>query len=158
MKSVETLGLNGHLKIYKQFDDGIKELFFEEDNLIVKASKIFLLSGLYLGGIVSDPLNLLKVGIGGSLDPQGLYPRPEDPSQTDLISPIVSVATVSVPDNTNVAVTFLADVDKTQANGQLLTEVGLFRTTGAIFNVKNHPAISKTSDFTVHYEWVIKFL
>jgi hypothetical protein len=52
----------------------------------------------------------------------------------------------------------LADVDQTQANGSQLTEAGLFKASGAIFNVKNHPGINKTSEFSVHYSWSIKFL
>jgi hypothetical protein len=158
MKNTESLNMEGHIRIFKMWADGAKELAFEDDNLIIKSAKQYLLSGLYTAGVVSQPIITLKVGIGGNIDPQGLYPKVEDPAQTDLISPILSVPTINAPDVANVKVTFLADVDQTQGNGQLLTEAGMFRTTGAMFNVKNHPGIAKTSDFSVHYEWSVRYL
>lgn len=158
MKLQSNFDLEGRLSIFKVYGDGARELAFEEDNLIVKAAKLFVLTGIYSSGITSDPIITLKVGTGGNLDPNGLYAKPEDPLQTDLITPIMSIPTVNTPDPTNVQVTFLADVDQATANGQMLTEAGLFKTSGFIFNVKNHPGITKTSDFAVHYSWTIKLL
>jgi PhoPQ-activated pathogenicity-related protein len=158
MKILDKTSLNGRLEIYKAFADGSKELVWEEDNLIVKAAKQFLLSGIYAPGVVSDPITSLKVGTGGNIDPEGLYPKPEDPLQTDLITPALTISTIYVTDVPNVKVTFLADVDQSQCNGSLLTEAGLFKVSGAIFNVKNHPGIPKTSDFSIHYAWTIKIL
>lgn len=158
MKTTDTLYLNGRLTITKRYKDGKEEVFFDKDNLIVKAAKQFILSGIYAPGVVSDPITSLKVGTGGNIDPAGLYPKAEDPAQTDLVTPILSITTVNVPDVANVKVTFLADVDQSQCNGQMLTEAGLFKASSAIFNVKNHPGINKTSDFSVHYSWTIRFL
>lgn len=158
MKLRENVNLEGELSIYKKYKDGTSELFWKEENLIVKAAKQFLLTGIYAPGVVSDPITNLKVGTGGNIDPEGLYPKAEDPAQTDLITPLLTIPTIYVLDAPNVKVTFLADVDETQANGSLLTEAGLFKTSGLIFNVKNHPGIPKTSAFTVHYAWTIRFI
>lgn len=158
MKSSENVAAVGILSISIGRKDGTREKIFEEKNLITKAAKRFLLSGLYLPAIASDPIINLKAGIGGNIDPAGLYPKPEDPDQTNLITPVITIPTVYTLDVPNIVVTFLADVDQSQANGQQLTEVGLFKASGAIFNVKNHPGINKTSEFSVHYSWAIRFL
>lgn len=159
MNLIESLEARGDLSISLDYHQGKgKELFFEQKNLIMSNAKRFLLSGIYLAGVTSDPIIALKAGTGGCIDPQGLYPRTEDPDQTDLVSSIISVPTVYVLDNPNIICTFLADIDQSQANGQLITEAGLFKASGAIFNAKNHPGISKTSDFSIHYEWRIRFL
>lgn len=159
MNLTENLEPRGDLSISLDYHKGNgKELFFEQKNLIMSNAKRFLLSGIYLAGIVSDPILNLKAGTGGCIDPQGLYPKTEDPDQTDLITPIIAVPTVYVLDNPNIMVTFLADLDQSQANGSLITEAGLFKASGTIFNVKNHPGITKTSDFSIHYEWRVRYL
>lgn len=149
----------GILNVSVDYHDGKgRQAVFQKKNMITKAAKQFLLSGLYTVGVVSDPIINLKVGTGGNIDPQGLYPKPEDPTQLDLITPILTIPITYTLDNPNVTVTFLADVDQSQCNGSMLTEAGLFMTSGKIFNVKNHPGINKTSQFSVHYSWAIKFL
>lgn len=95
---------------------------------------------------------LVNVTIG-----QGLFPRQEDPAQVDLIAPVATLPVTYTLDLTIPSVTFLADADQSTANGLLLTEAGLFKASGSIFNVKNHPGIPKTSDFGVHYVWTIKY-
>lgn len=159
MKSLENLNMVGELEISLDYGKGKgREAIFKKKNLITKASKQFLLSGIYLPGIVSDQVTTLKVGTGGSVDPAGLYPKSEDPTQTGLITLLTSVPVVYTLDVASIAVTFLADMDQSMANGSLLTECGLFKASGAIFNIKNHPGIQKTSDFSVHYSWVIRYL
>lgn len=159
MNAIENLEARGDLLVSLDYHQGKgKETFFEQKNLIMSNAKRFLLSGIYLAGVVSDPIINLKAGTGGCVDPAGLYPKTEDPDQLDLISPIITVPTVYVLDNANISVTFLADIDQSQSNGQLITEAGLFKASGLIFNAKNHPGITKTSDFSVHYSWKIRFL
>ncbi len=147
----------GVISAYKVFDNGESEKVFELKNLITTAAKQYLLSGLYMTGIVSDPITAFKVGTGGAIDPQGLYPKQEDPLQTNLIVPVYTTTVTPVPGTTDVSVTFLADIDQSSANGSLITEAGLFKQSGAIFNVKNFPAIPKTSEFSIHFEWTIKY-
>lgn len=156
--AADGVGALGTLNISVDYHKGKgRETVFHKDNLVVKAAKQVLLSGLYTVGVVSDPIANLKVGTGGNIDPSGLYPKSEDPLQTDLVTPILTIPVTYTLDLANVTVTFLADVDQSQCNGSMLTEAAMFKTSGLIFNVKNHPGINKTSQFSVHYSWAIKF-
>lgn len=157
MKILDTFQLVGEFSVYKVYGDS-KELFYKEKNLITKVAKQFILSGIYTAGVVSDPITSLHAGTGGCIDPQSLYPKLEDPLQTGLSTPLITIPVISVVDNASIQVTFLADIDQAQANNQLINEAGLFKASGLIFNIKNHPGITKTSDFSIHYEWVIKLL
>lgn len=158
VKAFDAVDPVGTLSISVDYHQGKgKEVIFKEDNLVVKAAKQFLLSGLYTAAVVSDPLANLKVGTGGNIDPAGLYAKPEDPLQTDLITPILTIPLTYTLDLANVTVTFLADVDQSQCNGVMLTEAGMFKTSGLIFNIKNHPGINKNSQFSIHYSWAVKF-
>lgn len=135
-----------------------REEVFKKKNLITNVSKAKILSGVYLPGIVSDPIVALRVGSGGGIDPQGLFPKPEDANQTDLVTPVLTIPTIYVLSTTNISVKFLADIDQSQSNGTLFTEAGLITASGVLWNIKNHPGIPKTSDFSIHYEWSIRFL
>jgi len=156
LTSEETLPILGELSIFRVTDAG-KDLVFKEENLITLASKQVLLSGLYVPNLLSDPINALKVGIGGSIDPQGLFPKTEDPSWSNLNTPLMSVTTAYTTNSAVPSVTYLADLDQGMGNGSLITEAGLFKVSGAMFNVKCFPGIPKTSEFTLHFEWTIKF-
>lgn len=146
----------GDIAAWKVFEDGSREKVFEKKNLIVKAARLYLLSGLWNKDVVADPIANFKVGIGGCIDPKGLYPKTEDPTQTNLVTPILTTPTSYVVYEDEVKVTFLADVSQSEGNGQLISEAGLFKVSGLIFNVKNFPAIAKTSEFGLHFEWSIK--
>lgn len=150
--------MEGIFHLEKRFvGTGEIEVIEHDCNLITRASKAYLLLGVYLDDIVSDPVKTLKIGTGGCKDPEGKFPKREDPLQTDLITPILTIPAIPVPSSTEVAVTFLADVDQTQANGQRISEAGLFKSLGGIFNVKNHPAVTKAPEFSLHYSWTIRF-
>ena len=158
LKTIEHLFLEGHLTISKVYLDGASEIIFDEDNLITLLTKQFLLSMIYtLPPLTSDPVVSLRVGTGGCVDPQGLYPKTEDPTQTNLNTPLLSVTNSYVVNNTIPQVTFLADLDLATGNGSLISEAGLITNSGALFNVKNFPGIPKTSEFSLHFEWTIKF-
>lgn len=149
--------VEGIFHLEKRFADGKVEVVTHECNLITRASKAFLLLGIYQDGVISDPVKTLHIGTGGCIDPAGKFPKKEDPLQTGLHTEILSIPAVPVPSTTEVAVTFLADVDQTQANGQRINEAGLFKSLGGIFNVKNHPAVTKAPEFSLHYAWTIRF-
>lgn len=156
MKLSEAVELAGLLEIYKVID-GNKKLIFKDENLITLSAKQVIITFLYSVGITSDPITRLWVGTGGTIDPQGLFPKLEDPTQTNLITPLISVATTHTEDLAIPAVTFIADLDTGTANGNLISEAGLFKTSGLIFNIKNFPAVPKSSDFGLHFSWTIKF-
>ena len=152
--SQDNTTLIGELSIYTCSNDK-RTLFFKEKNLITKAARNFILSGLYTPGIVSDPISTLHIGAGGTIDPEGFFPKPENTMQTGLITPLLTLPASSSSDLSQVSVTFIAEVDQTQLNGSLISEAGLFKTSGEIFNIKNHPGIPKSASFSIHYEWRI---
>lgn len=153
----EPFEIIGIPKIFKQYADGSRELIFEEQNLITNQSKQALLTSLYTPGITSDPITALQIGTGGAIDTQGLYPKIENPAQTALVASIMSIPTTYTVNSSDISVTFLADVGQSDANAQLITEAGLFLASGHMFNIKNFPGIPKTSDFAIHFEWVVKY-
>lgn len=148
--------LEGVLRAEKHYADGTKELVFEEKNLITLASKVAILIPIYSTVTLTDPVITLKVGTGGTVDPEGFYPKSVSPSATDLYSPLTSITTLFVLNAAVPSVTFIADLDQGSGNGFLITEAGLFKTSGNIFNIKTFPGIPKTSEFSLHFEWTIK--
>jgi hypothetical protein len=161
MKIEDLFEITGILSIWKVFPDGKRELTFEEENLITLLTKQQILSYIY-SAITTDPVNGIKVGIGGTIDPDGLFPKQENQNWTTLNNTITSIGTgglLSVGqavDSSVPKVTFLADIDQSTANGNLISEAGLFKVSGGMFNVKTFPAIPKTTEFSLHFEWVIK--
>lgn len=156
MHITNKLPLKGTPKIELVYADGTRKLHWQEENLIVLSAKQALLSGLYLPNLVSDPVNKLWVGTGGTIDPAGQFPKPVPTNATGLFTPLANVNTSYTVDNTMPSVTFIADVDQGTANGALITEAGLFKASGLIFNLKTFPGIPKTSEFSVHFEWTIE--
>ncbi len=148
--------LEGELSAWKVFPSGVREGIFTKKNLIVRLAKLHVLQCLYDPLFVQDPITTFKLGTGGSIDPNGLFPKPENPDQLDLVTPQISVPISYVEYPSDVKVTYLSDLDQSQGNGLLITEAGLFQASGKIFNVKNFPAVSKTSEFGLHFEWSVK--
>ncbi len=161
LKQLTTLNekeVDGVLSIYKYVDPNFKtsDLIFEEHNMITLTSKIAILTPLYFSGFVPDIINSLKVGIGGTVDPAGLYPQPVNSNISNLYNPLLSVSVFTTHDDTVPSVTFVADLDQGTGNGQLINEAGLFKASGAMFNIKTFPGIPKTSEFGLHFVWTIK--
>lgn len=156
MKIKNKLPLAGTLKVELLFPDGTRKLHWEEENIITLPSKQVLLAGLYLSNQVSDPINKLWVGTGGTIDPAGQFPKPVAQNMTNLYAPLVSVDTSYHVDNSMPAVTFIADLDQGTANGELINEAGLFKVSGLMFNIKTFPAIPKTAEFAIHFSWTIE--
>lgn len=156
--------MTGILKITKVYPDGREEIAFHDENLITLAARQAVLFLLYtFPNATADAIRYLKAGTGGCIDPQGLVPKQEDQTWTDLNTPILTIGaggllpvSISV-DNTVPSVTFLVDLDQSTANGLLVTEAGLFKNSGLIFNIKTFPGIPKTSEFSLHFAWTLKF-
>ncbi len=164
MKAQEKLDLTGHLKITKRFPDGTEIVVFDKQNLITLASRQAVLALLYTyPNLTADAIRYLKAGTGGCVDPQGLVPKQEDETWTDLNTPITTIGasgllpvSISV-DSAAPSVTFLVDIDQSMANGDLITEAGLFKNSLLMFNIKCFPGIPKTSEFSLHFAWTLKF-
>lgn len=148
------MGLEGTLNIYLDYTNGHREKVFSEQNLITNNGRMAILHALG-NTTTSDPITRLHAGVGGTSDSKGLYPYVENPAATGLVAEVVNVLTSNVEDPIKLTITFLADILTTQANGSLITEAGLFKASGLMFNLKNHPGIFKSSAFSIHYEWVI---
>lgn len=145
---------HGHLKvtlIYKNREETI----LDEKNVITLQGKLRLLETLYVGG--SNPtIRTLRVGSGGTIDPDGKFPKPVGSNLTGLFNQIQSVPVAYSIDATYPSVTYVADVDPTLCNGYLISEAGLFFADDMMFNIKTFPGIPKTVDFSIHFEWTIR--
>lgn len=164
MKILEKLPLSGHLTIQKVFPDGRRVTAFSEENLITLTTRQAVLALLYtFPALTPDPIRYLKVGTGGTVDPEGLFPKQENELWTNLNSPITSIGSLGLLtttfslDSTVPQVTFLVDLDTATANGNLISEAGLFTNSQAMFNVKCFPGIPKTTEFALHFAWIIRF-
>jgi hypothetical protein len=157
MNMVSAASVAGYLTVDKIYEDGHTEnAFTEKKNIIVLTALQAFLSGLYLTGQTSDPITTLWVGTGGTIDPAGQYPKPVSQSLTGLFTPLTSVATSYTVNNSVPSVTFLGTIDQSTANGSLITEAGLFKASGFMFNIKTFPGIPKTAEFAIQFSWTIE--
>lgn len=166
MKLSDNLEFEGTIKIWRNYAGVIPQgqKYFgplapdvSDENLIVLVPRQKLLSMIYLDNQVSDPIETLQVGTGGSIDPEALYPKPVDKSMGHLYNSILSVPTSYSVDNGLPSATFIADIAESQGVNQLINEAGLFTVAGTMFNIKTFPGIPKTSEFGIHIEWTINF-
>jgi hypothetical protein len=157
MKSFDRFKLlDGRLQIIQKYTNGSEVIVFDEDNIITLGERQFLLSTIYTDSIDSDPVDELLIGIGGTIDPEGQFPKPEDDTVTDLYDPIANLSVTFTTDTAIPAVTFLADLDTSTANGSLLTEAGLKTASGRLFNIKTFVGIPKTNQFSLQFKWTIR--
>lgn len=56
------------------------------------------------------------------------------------------------------SVTYSFSVSSSQLNGYNISEVGLFRESGNMFNIKTFPSIPKSSAFSIQFLWTIKYV
>lgn len=156
LKARDPVPLKGILSVTKIHKDGSTELIFKEENLITLAAKVVVLSTVYLTSFSPDPIATLQVGIGGTIDPGGLYPQTPTSLATSLYNYLLSVP-ISYTTNAAVpSVTFLATLDESTGNGSSITEAGLFKQSGLIFNIKTFPAVPKTAEFSLYFQWTIE--
>lgn len=152
----EVKTIEGTLSASKVYPDGTVVPVFKEENLILLAAKQTLLASLTNTFATVNTISQLQVGIGGAIDPAGLFPKTVVQTLTSLYSPLLTVPVSFIQNNTLPSITFIADVDQSTGNGNAITEAGLRYTNGILFNIKTFPAIPKTADFSIHFEWTIK--
>lgn len=159
MREITTLTPSGRLKIFKTWEDGFKELVFEDDNLIVTSGKSIMLGQLHYSAGSGDPLTYAKIGTGGAIDVDGLFLKVPTTDMLDLYNPITTCAIYKSDEDVNVpSVTLLANVDNSIGNGSFINEAGFFSSSGRMFNIKVFPRIEKKSSFSLNIEWVLKLL
>ena len=153
------MGLKGTLKVMKTVAGQLTgEVFFEEDNLVMLLSKQHMLEFLYLPNKTSTPIQILRIGRAGTIDPDALYPKDISRTETGLYDEIMSVPVTYTVNNAVPSVTFIADIEDSSAVGQMVSEAALYTSANSMFNKKTFPGIPKTSEFGIHFEWTITLL
>lgn len=162
-KLTETGQMAGFLTVDKVFSDGRVENVYKDDpNLIVRRSKRKMLSFLYDQTATPDILTHFKIGIGGTMDPEGKRPLRPDPDMTDLYSPIavnhndITILPSTAQDATDhVLVVFSLNQD--EGNDLGINEVGLFTESNQMFNIKTFRSVPKNESFSLQFSWKIVF-
>lgn len=164
MKLKDTVA-NGYLTVTKKYNDGREEIVLDnEKNAITMESRRHHLSFLHDTSAVIDILSTFKVGIGGTVDPEGKLPIVPDPTRNDLYSPLtlfndsISVLTSDSSDNSQVYIEVIFTVAQDEANGFRIDECGIFKERGDMFNIKTFRAIEKTESFSLVFNWRILYV
>ena len=131
------------------------EVLFQDSNIIVQQGIYAYLLGL-TQAYTTSPLTTLQLGLGGTADPQGLIPLVPARTQTQLNSYLTSLPLlVSAPTLSSTEVTFLATLPTGSANGSLISEAGMFTTSGVMQNYITFPGITKISEFSLNISWSV---
>ena len=145
---------SGHLRI-SIIRGEVEDVVLDEKNVLTLQGKTRLLRTLYTGE--SNPvISQIRVGNGGTIDPEGRFPKPVTQDLSNLFNTVQSIPVTYTLDEDYPSVTYLADVDPTLCNGLLISEAGLFFGDDMMFNIKTFPGIPKTVDFSIHFEWTIR--
>jgi hypothetical protein len=154
--------LEGFLIVDRIWNDGRTERLVEEKNLIVRAAKREHLSFLYDPNAKVNRIDSFKIGNGGCYDSLGRKPKRPDPTLNDLYNPIITY-------NRNLSITPSALTDAqdyitvdfvlgpAEANGENISEVGLFKESGDMFNIKTFRAVPKVDSFSLQFWWRILY-
>ena len=163
MDLVENAVAFGYLTIDKVFADGtVENVFTEEKNVITRKSKRHHLSFLYDEMARPDILTSFKVGTGGTMDPEGKRPINPDPTRNNLYAPLNIInnkITITASKDTDaqdyILVVFALTQD--EGNDQNISEVGLFKKAGDMFNIKTFRAVPKNESFSLQFSWRIVY-
>lgn len=154
--------MEGFLIVDRVWLDGTRERLVEEKNLIVRAAKREHLSFLYDPNAKVNRIDSFKIGNGGTYDTLGRKPKRPDPNLNDLYSPITTY-------NRNLSITPSALTDAqdfitvdfvlgpAEANGENISEVGLFKESGDMFNIKTFRSVPKVDSFSLQFWWRILY-
>lgn len=148
--------IKGHITITKIYENGCREVVFDDHNLIVD-SGLSALSQL-IGQTVATPTDLKfdRIRIGTDSTPPAA-------TQTDIIAPLLNdseqlISTVTENVSSTPGLTeFIATLGTAQGNGETLREVGLFTSNGTMIARQVYGDIVKSSTFAVEYTWRISF-
>lgn len=153
----------GYLTVDAIYKDGTKVNIFQDDpNLIVRKAKRKMLTFLYDDTAVPDILKRFKVGVGGTMDPEGKRPLRPESSMSNLYIPVavnhsdISIIPSTLNDPTDhILVVFSLNQD--EGNDLGINEVGLFTESGEMFNIKTFRSIPKNESFSLQFSWKIVF-
>ena len=153
----------GFLTIEKIYLDGTRETILKDDpNVITRKSKREHLTFLFDKNAKPNIINAFKIGSGGTYDEAGRKPIRPDPNRNDLYNPITTYnknihITPSTPADTQgfLMVDFVLGPD--EANDKFISEVGLFKENGDMFNLKTFRAVPKVDSFSLQFWWRILY-
>ncbi len=154
--------MDGFLIVDRVWNDGRRERLVEDHNLIVRAAKREHLSFLWDKDARPNLIDSFKIGNGGTYDTLGRKPKRPDPNMNDLYSPIttynrnLSIIPSAVTDAQDfITVDFVLRPD--EANGENISEVGLFKQSGDMFNIKTFRSVPKVDSFSLQFWWRILY-
>lgn len=154
--------MEGFLIVDRVWNDGRRERLVEDKNLIVRAAKREHLSFLWNKDAKVNLIDSFKIGNGGTYDTLGRKPKRPDPNLNDLYSPIITYnRNLSIiPSELTDAQDFIT-VDfvlgPSEANGENISEVGLFKESGDMFNIKTFRSVPKVDSFSLQFWWRILY-
>lgn len=154
--------MEGFLIVDRVWNDGRRERLVEDKNLIVRAAKREHLSFLWNKDAKVNLIDSFKIGNGGTYDTLGRKPKRPDPNLNDLYSPIITYnRNLSIiPSELTDAQDFIT-VDfvlgPSEANGENISEVGLFKASGDMFNIKTFRSVPKVDSFSLQFWWRILY-
>lgn len=164
MKLCDTMAM-GYLTITKKYANGDSEVVLDnEKNAITMKSRRHHLSFLHDASAVIDRLSTFKIGIGGTVDPEGKLPIVPDTKLNDLYSPLalvnnsISIIPSNPNDDSRVYIEVIFTIAQDEANGYRIDECGLFKERGDMFNIKTFRAIEKTESFSLVFNWRILYV
>lgn len=151
--------LGGYLTITKTYvkDGRVEVVLDEQKNRLTTVGKLLMFSYLY-SNRQTDPISKVAIGNGGTSDAQGRIPKVVNGSETDLWSPQVEIPVSYTVDNGNVAVVFYANLDEATGNNANYSEAGLKTAAGILFSIKTFVTVPKTSDFTLNFQWTLRYV
>lgn len=135
----------------------VEVLLDENKNRLTNAGKLLMFSYLY-SSRQTDPITSIVIGNGGTSDAQGRIPRVVNGTETGLFHQTISVPVSYTVDNGNVAVIFYGNLDEASGNDANYSEAGLMTAGGVLFSIKTFVTVPKTSDFTLNFQWTLRYV
>lgn len=149
----------GHFRAY----DGDGNIIVDKKNMIVNGSRSAL-AHLIAEAQVSEAITTIEIGTEGH-EPGDPY-TPVSPTISDTALEDVSPFSKALefftylPIGVETSVMFTFNIEKAEGNGSgivLYTEAGLFTSGDTMFARNTFPAIVKTADRKIVFEWTIVF-
>ena len=177
MNNKQAMNPTGHLTIFKKYEDGSEELYFDENNVVTSGmavgfSHLFAASGgtsivdyqivnFLVGSGVTDPTDW---GSDTGLVLEDYYPI-EDGSILGSTRAFARIRFSNIHKVTSTSVRYTLVLDRDTLNGKTLNEVGLFMrnprgsvTPNPILAAyRPFTEITKTSDFSLIFRWTLQF-
>lgn len=161
VEQIDKYSMKGLVNIYIDEDDVITKVW-EDKNAIVNGARIAL-GKLTTTADANYKITTMKFGTGGHVT--GDILTPIEPSLADSnLETVVFSKTIATwyyePTGVETSVRFQVTMEKTQANGSgttAYTEAGLFCANGTLFARETFPAIVKTENRRIIFDWTILF-